>query len=392
MSYSIVVGLNPALQKRFILSQNTPCLIPNNVHRASSLQIGVGGKGQDVAVALKFIINHESEQKIYLMQFMGGDASGDVAMSKMRAIQHDTKCIDVETMTTRCQAPLRICTTVIGNNEATELIEPSDEILMSEIDFMNQNLIQLLNDTANGWLQGLCFMGSMPPGCPLDYYAQICGEVAHKLNQRKNMLQESSSGHSLKCLIDSVTGLQPIFERFSEFKCKYECMLKINYGEFRKLANRPNVLDAEEASIQELDQLIKSMSSMCDAFGRVVQYLALTNGKHPAYFVDMNQEGRRKYYRLDVVDMYQEGIDIFPIGAGDAVSAGVFAKWCNMDIPQLFMESDLSTCDALNAFRFGLACGSASCLKVENSVLDMNDVIRILPRITVQKVDFDYSI
>eukprot|EP00980_Cylindrotheca_fusiformis_P008179 scaffold1734_cov196-Cylindrotheca_fusiformis.AAC.1 len=42
----IIVGLNGALQKRFILPDEG-VLVPGNVHRAKSVQTGVGGKGQD---------------------------------------------------------------------------------------------------------------------------------------------------------------------------------------------------------------------------------------------------------------------------------------------------------------------------------------------------------
>ena len=49
---TIVIGLNPALQRRFVLSSKTPFLTPGNVHRASEIQEGIGGKGQDVYVAL----------------------------------------------------------------------------------------------------------------------------------------------------------------------------------------------------------------------------------------------------------------------------------------------------------------------------------------------------
>jgi hypothetical protein len=50
-SGSIIVGLNGALQKRFLLSPQTS-LVPGNVHRATTIQTGVGGKGQDVAISL----------------------------------------------------------------------------------------------------------------------------------------------------------------------------------------------------------------------------------------------------------------------------------------------------------------------------------------------------
>ena len=50
-SSTIVIGLNGALQKRFVLPPETS-LVPGNVHRAIDVQTGVGGKGQDVAITL----------------------------------------------------------------------------------------------------------------------------------------------------------------------------------------------------------------------------------------------------------------------------------------------------------------------------------------------------
>ena len=49
-----VVGLNSALQKRFVIDtiNQEDDMIPGNVYRASSISYGVGGKGQDVAYTL----------------------------------------------------------------------------------------------------------------------------------------------------------------------------------------------------------------------------------------------------------------------------------------------------------------------------------------------------
>ena len=46
-AYTVVIGLNPALQKRFLLARSNPNLVPGSVHRAHSIQQGIGGKGQD---------------------------------------------------------------------------------------------------------------------------------------------------------------------------------------------------------------------------------------------------------------------------------------------------------------------------------------------------------
>jgi hypothetical protein len=68
-STTIVVGLNAALQKRFILPNDASILIPGNVHRAKEVQIGVGGKGQDVAISLNCL--NYLPAGLQLAQFVG---------------------------------------------------------------------------------------------------------------------------------------------------------------------------------------------------------------------------------------------------------------------------------------------------------------------------------
>lgn len=94
-------------------------------------------------------------------------------------------------------------------------------------------------------------------------------------------------------------------------------------------------------------------------------------------------------------------------GAQDAVAAGTVAAWASLatkdvttttfsSIPEdslassivlvdrildhcskLTMELSPIQAQALAAFAFGLACGSASCLQEQNSVLDVGDVNRL---------------
>ena len=99
----VVIGLNPALQKRFVLPIDTD-LEPGNVHRCARLDIGVGGKGQDVGVALSCLMQsstkkREEEEKVgdeeetapcdvssrvILAQFLGAGAEGDAVSSALR--------------------------------------------------------------------------------------------------------------------------------------------------------------------------------------------------------------------------------------------------------------------------------------------------------------------
>ena len=63
----IIVGLNGALQKRFVLPESDT-LIPGDVHRARSVQTGVGGKGQDAAIAMNCL---SRDSGLKLAQFVG---------------------------------------------------------------------------------------------------------------------------------------------------------------------------------------------------------------------------------------------------------------------------------------------------------------------------------
>jgi hypothetical protein len=70
---TVIVGLNGALQKRFILPPKT-ALVQGDVHRAIDVQIGVGGKGQDVAVTLSCL---QYTGNVQLAQFIGTGYEGD---------------------------------------------------------------------------------------------------------------------------------------------------------------------------------------------------------------------------------------------------------------------------------------------------------------------------
>jgi fructose-1-phosphate kinase PfkB-like protein len=122
---------------------------------------------------------------------------------------------------------------------------------------------------------------------------------------------------------------------------------------------------------------------------------------------------------------------LYPIGAGDAVAGGTIAAWTSLTTAaaaaattstataasSTSSSSILSDAcfnlvqdfchkqqinptrthhtattilqqqqqDALASFAFGLACGSASCLQPENSVLEERDVLRLFPQIVIDK-------
>jgi hypothetical protein len=118
--------------------------------------------------------------------------------------------------------------------------------------------------------------------------------------------------------------------------------------------------------------------------------------------VDVKSEsassGSFRAWQLPPVDLSTKGT-LYPIGAGDTVSGGTLAAMQYLrrggggvvptEIGKRLSEKraewrsgvdgvssdDDAGYDMAAAFAFGLACGSASCLREDNSVFDVDDAI-----------------
>jgi hypothetical protein len=428
--YSIVVGTNPALQKQFFLSPKTPQLIPGNVHRASQVQEGIGGKGQDVAVTLgcltsssSSLTTSESHSRlrrrpfVLLAQFLGKGATGDLALSKLKKALHEDECLNdddddkskgpcnmVDALTVRINSSLRTCTTIIGEDSATELVEPSGTVHDEEIEQLYQRIEHTIHARR---VRGLCIMGSMPPGCPKDLYANIYEKVT-------NVHPYAIT------LIDSVVGLDHLFEKIARKKSDGndlsllgKTMLKLNFAEICSLARIK--VDSETSCIdpnQVINAVNEFLSTVANA-QEALDYIAITNSSNPAYFFCISGERSQNaknggvitsMFQLNVpnVSFLQPGGDVtvYPIGAGDLVAAGTLAAWEYLSMPN---PSDttlerLSSCvqkeidlklgkdydDAgLISFAFGIACGSASCIQRDNSMLDVDHALELFTKVNL---------
>jgi len=107
-----------------------------------------------------------------LLQFLGSGAEGD-ALAHLLATraQVDTK------YSIRSRSDCRTCLTLLDEsiNIATEIIEPSGIITEDEVNDMYAVVSDsyLQPSVVDSAVQGLAIMGSMPPGCPGDLYANL---------------------------------------------------------------------------------------------------------------------------------------------------------------------------------------------------------------------------
>ncbi|CAJ1894604.1 unnamed protein product [Cylindrotheca closterium] len=371
----IIVGLNGALQKRFILPDDG-ILVPGNVHRAASIQTGVGGKGQDVAIAMNCLAP-DSDSGLKLAQFVGCGSSGNSVYDLLKDILGES-ALD---LTVRTKEDTRICTSIVASDETTELVEPSGLISGEEMD----ELLVKLNgiDAASA----LCIMGSMPPGCDEETYAKI--------------YDRSASTETL-CLVDSVAGVESLLAKMDSKKDSGPSIFKVNASELCKLAgSKKSSSEAGGITFEELTEAIKLFREKYSTSRNALVGLAITDGRHPGYFAAFDKNGDDTVLYKLPVPVLDPGKPLFPIGAGDAVAGGTLAAWLcltNDDKSTTLLDdcwsvlqeqmkankgiiSDPSMNAAVSAFTFGLACGSASCLQEENSVLDPEDVVDLLKKI-----------
>lgn len=366
----VVVGLNGALQKRFVI-QNHADLVPGNVHRASEIQTGIGGKGQDVAIALHCL----HSQGVKLLQFVGQGAEGDAVYHLMtNRLGKDI----IGDCTVRVKSHMRTCTSIVGGTETTELVEPSGTI---EADEMATLLDRCENLQSVG---GICIMGSMPPGCSDTTYSEIYRRI-------------SSNSPSLLCVMDSVACVSSVFQVLSG-----PTIYKVNAQELASLVG----LKSGASLSETIPAFLKKFRPP-----KHLEALAITDGKRPAHLCWFASEAAamESSWQLLPLDIPKLDADtLYPIGAGDAVAAGTLAAWMALKtsergsagiVPPSCHEALVAKTKSLEdsglpsaasnllaSFAFGLACGSASCLQEENSVLELDDVSRLFHDVSASAI------
>lgn len=139
---TIVIGLNPAVQRTITLSSP---LKKGSVNRGSSVTIGIGGKGQNNYVAS---INMKTTP--LLAQLLGKGAEGDTlenTLSNLSPISSNS------ILSTRTNAPCRTCCTLIDPfvNEVTEIVEPTGVVTAGEIEILLSTIeARFLDNKAKG--------------------------------------------------------------------------------------------------------------------------------------------------------------------------------------------------------------------------------------------------
>lgn len=359
MSSSVlIVGLNPALQRRVRFSK----LQKGSVNRASDVGVGIGGKGQDVLVASMFM-NKKSSARVDISQFIGSGGEGDTLLGLLRDIRAS------ESLTVRSKEGLRICTTLIDesvNNETTELVEPSGTISESEANAMLQ---KVKDQYDSGSASGIAVMGSMPPGLKKDYYCSLL---------------DIAAGEGCKVCLDTniriVDTVKAVQLRGAEI------MVKLNARELTALMDVAGAEGGEAESATSMDAIQTAADKLATSVGgdssRVPFYIGVTDGPYTSYLIKSSRGVVSSIHEFKMPQLPRPLVNA--IGAGDAVASGTILRWTDsMEFPIGSEETDIS---AVDAFRFGLSVGCASCMTTENSVFALEDAMTIYGGIIVDRV------
>jgi tagatose 6-phosphate kinase len=267
----LTVGLTPAWQQLVLLSR----LRPGEVNRARQVRWCAAGKSIDVAFAARAL----GAEDVCALTLLGG-AHGARIAGELKAAGIGAEAIEVS-------AETRVCTTILADGGvATELVQPAEAAPAEAVDALCARAAELVSAA-----EVVVLSGSLPAACRRDVFAQIARSVA----DAGVPLVADIRGEELQELL-TVAAPRPADAA--------PWVLKPNRAELASTLGKPLGSAAElEAGIVEL-------------LGGAALSALISDGASPAWLSGPAQAAPSKL-EPPAVDL------VNPIGAGDALAAGV---------------------------------------------------------------------
>lgn len=157
----LCMNLNAAIDKTVIVS---PFQL-GKIHRPAAVKAVPGGKGCNVARALKTL----GESPV---------VSGWVGGAAGQFIETGLHNEDIQTRFVWTDFESRTCLSILDhtNQVVTEIYEKGERLPPHRVDAMREHFRAIIGD-----YQAVTFSGSLPPGVPLDFYAELIS-LAHAAN------------------------------------------------------------------------------------------------------------------------------------------------------------------------------------------------------------------
>lgn len=309
------VTANPTLDKTLAVSQ----LRPGEFHRARILRQDLSGKGINVSLALK-----ELGIPSKTLGFIGGRV-GQAFQDGLSAAGLDLAFILVDEETRQNLTLLDE-----SNDVHTKINEPGPTVKPAQVDALYTQA-ETFTQPGDIWV----LSGSLPPGAPSDFYAQ----VIRRVHERGAKVFLDSSGAPFRAGVQAHPfGIKPNSEEAAEF-----------FGEFIET-------DADH---------VRAVKRFLEFNG--VGIAAITRGKD-GLVLALNSEGGR------VIIAKPPQVEApTPIAAGDSSLVGMLWGW-------------LDGCDAAEIARRGVAFGTATAMQPGSSIGSRALVESLIPQVDI-KVD-----
>jgi tagatose 6-phosphate kinase len=306
----LCVGLSPALQRTLLFGSPVGL---GEVNRAEQTILTASGKAVNVARMATAL-----GTPVRLVQPLGGPTGQFHAqLAERDGIQQVVVGV----------APLtRICTTLLAGGVVTELVEECGPLPPDALKALFDASLSQLDEA-----QALCLSGSLPPGCPEDFYAAL----VRAARERNKPTLIDFQGMPLKLALTERPWL-----------------VKINRAEAATTLGLPGSTDS---------------ATLCGLLLQAgAEHSIVTDGAAGA----MLAESSGALWHLNS----PEGLDVLnPIGSGDAMNAGILTGiGQGRTLP--------------GATRFGVACAAANCRTATSGVLDPAAVPVLLAGVSITPI------
>ena len=305
------VCLNPAIDRSISIAEFTY----GGMNRVKSVRNDAGGKGVNVAVTAARL-GLETECISFLHKNGGQEIEN-------RLIENGVQSAGV-----RLDGTLRtnIKLLDLSKNIITEINESGSPVSEEAIDRMT-GLVALHAQNSDF----LVLSGSLPPGCPIDYY---------------RTLVETAADMNCRCVLDA-EGV-----RLTEGLKAHPYLIKPNQYELEMLVGRPlsSLADIKNAALDLIDTGVSVVAVSMGENGALI-----TDGSETLYAPRLNVEVRST------------------VGAGDAMIAGLTAG-CMAELPlsEIFVK--------------GVACATASVMTEGTQLIDKPTYKSLLSKVEVKSI------
>lgn len=227
-----------------------------------------------------------------------------------------------------CEGSARTNIKVFDRSEGriTELNEGGSTVDEAALSDMTDMVIRHAEDS-----DFLILSGSVPPGCPPEYYRTLINAV---------------DGLGCRCVLDADGDRLKYGLEASPY------MIKPNHMELEMMAGKKltSLKEIRNAAFRYLDMGVEVIAVSLGAEGALI-----TNGGETLYAPKMN---------IDVKST---------VGAGDAMVAGLVAGFMG--------ESELE-----DSFRMGVACATARCMTEGNRIMDRTIYKALLDMVKIERI------